>query len=235
MVLQHAVRSPFPARHAHGDVHRPDPVRIAAIAGALALNAAALMLMLAPPGQLQLPASRPPTMQGEWFEPRPLPPPPPPEIVPVQPVVPPPDPVAPRRQVRVAGPVPHSAPIADPGPANVDVPVTPEATTPDHAGSEQATPAASGMQLAYAEASLPPYPPAALRAGHQGTVVLKVLVDIDGRPLRVDVDAGSGYRELDDMARRHVLRRWRFQPALRDGQPVQAIGLVPITFSLDRS
>ncbi len=47
-------------------------------------------------------------------------------------------------------------------------------------------------------------------------------------------EAVLGYRELDEAARRHVLRRWRFQPAMRDGRAVQAIGLVPIEFSLDR-
>lgn len=84
------------------------------------------------------------------------------------------------------------------------------------------------------QASSPPYPRDALRSGHQGTVVLQVLVGVDGRPLEVVVETGSGYRELDETARRHVLRRWRFQPAMRDGRAVQAIGLVPIEFRLDR-
>jgi len=30
-----------------------------------------------------------------------------------------------------------------------------------------------------------------------------------------------------------VLRHWRFQPALRDGVAVEAVGLVPIAFRLD--
>jgi protein TonB len=93
---------------------------------------------------------------------------------------------------------------------------------------------AVGMRLAYARASAPPYPSAELRAGHQGTVTLRVLVDVDGRPLQVDVETGSGYRRLDEAARRHVLRNWTFQPAMRDGHAVQAIGLVPIEFTLER-
>src|SRR5690606_12075743 len=134
----------------------------------------------------------------------------------------------------VPAPVQHVVAAAvDPAPPTVDVPSHEAAT--DTTPRETVTGPARGMQLAYAEASLPPYPPAALRAGHQGTVVLKVLVDVDGRPLKVEVETGSGYRELDDAARRHVLRRWRFQPAMRDGQAAQAIGLVPITFNLDRT
>jgi protein TonB len=31
-----------------------------------------------------------------------------------------------------------------------------------------------------------------------------------------------------------VLKRWSFQPATRDGAPVQAIGLVPVQFNLRR-
>lgn len=241
MVLQHAVRShavhsPVPALSMHparDDAHRPDPVRITGIAGALVLNAAALMLMLAPLGQPGPPATRPPALQGEWFEPRPLPPPPPPPaIVPLRPEVPPPSAVAPPRPAGVPTPAQQLAPAVAPAITTVDVPSYEPAT--DTTSRETTTGPVGGMQLAYAEASLPPYPPAALRAGYQGTVVLRVLVDVDGRPLRVEVETGSGYRELDDAARRHVLRRWRFQPAMRDGQAAQAIGLVPITFDLDR-
>jgi len=209
-------------------------VRITGIAGALVLNAAALMLMLAPPAPPAPAPARAPTLQGEWFEPRPLPPPPPPPLVPVRTLPAPPQAAPAPRQVARPEPAPPVRAAANPAPVPTPVPLPAE--TPFDAGDPGGTGTgpASGLQLAYAEASLPPYPPSALRAGHQGTVVLQVLVDVDGRPLRVEVDTGSGYRELDDAARRHVLRRWRFQPAMRDGQPVQAIGLVPITFSLDR-
>src|SRR3546814_12096634 len=79
------------------------------------------------------------------------------------------------------------------------------------------------------------YPRAALRAGLQGTVMLQVLVDVDGRPLQVDVEHSSGYRVLDNAARRYVLQHWTFRPAMRDGRPVQTVGLVPIAYSLDCS
>jgi protein TonB len=67
---------------------------------------------------------------------------------------------------------------------------------------------------------------------HEGTVLLEVLVDVDGRPLRVDVRRSSGHRQLDDAAREQVLARWRFRPAMRDGRAIQAIGLVPVNFML---
>jgi protein TonB len=90
------------------------------------------------------------------------------------------------------------------------------------------------VRLEYARAPAPSYPRAALREGVEGTVLLQVLVDVDGRPLRVDVHRSSGDRRLDLAARDQVLRHWRFRPAIRDGRAVRAIGLVPIDFSLDR-
>ena len=42
-------------------------------------------------------------------------------------------------------------------------------------------------------------------------------------------------RGLDRAAREHVLKKWRFQPAMQDGVPVQAWGRVPIVFTLGRA
>jgi protein TonB len=90
----------------------------------------------------------------------------------------------------------------------------------------------TGAQLAYISAPAPKYPGDAARAGAQGTVLLKVLVDIDGTPLEVTLERSSGNRSLDRAAREQVLKHWRFQPAVRNGRTVQAYGLVPIDFSL---
>lgn len=92
----------------------------------------------------------------------------------------------------------------------------------------------TGAVLQYASAPPPAYPREALRAGTSGTVVLEVLVGVDGRPLRADVLSSSGHRALDQAARRQVLARWMFKPALMAGVPVQAIGHVPVEFRLDR-
>lgn len=107
--------------------------------------------------------------------------------------------------------------IVDTGPA---IDITPVATAP------------SPVQLEYRSAPAPAYPRMAMQRGLTGTVLLQVLVGIDGRPLEVTVAQTSGHRELDEAARAQVLKRWSFQPASRDGQPVQAIGMVPIEFSL---
>lgn len=237
MVLQPRVRSPFPVPHARQQPHdasRPDPVRIIGISGALLLNSAALLLMLVP---LSRPATGPAPsrdIQAEWFEPRPVPPPAPPEIVPVERPVTPPAPTAPVQRVLTPEPVTVAPPVVDGGSIAVDPAPMVESGGADNAASTSASGPVTGMRLAYATASAPPYPRNELLAGHQGTVTLRVLVGIDGKPLQVEVESGSGYRRLDEAARRHVLRHWTFQPAMRDGQAVKAIGLVPIEFSLDR-
>jgi len=46
------------------------------------------------------------------------------------------------------------------------------------------------------------------------------------------VQSSSGNRSLDEAARKHVLKRWMFRPAMQGGRAVQAIGLVPVAFSL---
>jgi protein TonB len=67
-----------------------------------------------------------------------------------------------------------------------------------------------------------------------GTVLLQVLVDINGQPIEVSISRSSGHRELDEAARLQVLKRWSFQPAIQNGKAVQALGLVPIEFNLRR-
>lgn len=230
MVLQPQARSPSHEPH---DARRPDPVRIVGISGAIALNAAALLLMLAP---LSRPDTAPPPpkySQPDWFEPRPVPPPPPPEIVPVERAAVPPAPHTPVK--RIARPEQPAVipPVVDGGSIAFE-PAPPAAASGDIAPPGADTGPVTGMRLAYASASAPPYPRSELLAGHQGTVVLRVLVGVDGHPLEVEIESGSGYRRLDEAARRHVLRNWSFQPAMRDGRAVQAIGLVPIEFSLER-
>jgi len=236
MVLHPEARSPSPvlhARHAPDGARRPDPVRIVGLCGALLLNGAALMLMLVPLGRPATAPEPPGGIEAEWFEPRPVPPPPPPQIAPVvPPATPAPAMVPTQRSVSPEAPVVAPA-LVDGGTLAADPLPRPTGGANGDAPSASPGPAV-GVRLAYASATAPPYPRAELRAGHQGTVVLRVLVDVDGRPLQVEVERGSGYRRLDEAARRHVLRQWSFQPAMRDGRAVQAIGLVPIEFSLDR-
>lgn len=207
----------------------PDPKRIAGYAFAIAFNLSLLMLLLAP---MQGPAGLRPATDAdpriEWYPPRTVPPPQPPEVPVQRPAV------QPTQAPRVREPVPKQPPVVLPdGGGELAVAEPPaDATPPAVAGIGDIAPPARGVALEYASAPPPPYPAAARRMRLEGTVLLEVLVDVDGRPLRVDVRESSGHRPLDAAARAQVLAHWRFRPAMRDGRPIQAIGLVPVNFRL---
>jgi len=78
----------------------------------------------------------------------------------------------------------------------------------------------------------PPYPAVARRLRQQGRVVVRVVVGVDGRPLSVAVEAGSGYASLDDAAVSAV-RSWSFVPAQEDGVPIEASADIPVLFRLE--
>ena len=208
-----------------------DPARIATMSGTLALNLLAFGLLMMP---LAMPTPVVDLPREPGLVVRDIPP---DIIVPVE-IVKEKQPVTPQRQV--AQP---TAPRNNTLPASSD-PVAVETGTepvvdsgPADAGPVDIGPVASAptaIQLQYAHAPPPKYPRNAQRLGWTGTVLLQVLVGIDGRPLEVAIAQGSGHRELDEAAREQVLKRWRFQPAMQGERPVQALGLVPIEFSLPR-
>ena len=209
---------------------RPELPRILAIAAAIALHAFAFMLLLIPMATPRLDnaaAEAKPAVQ--WLTPEIPPPPKPPETVAVvRPQTP-----KPQTQPRVAQPsITPATPqvVVDGGTLAADPVVDSAPSVPD-IGPGHDTPL-SGVQLEYAFAPAPRYPGDAARIGAEGTVLLKILVGTDGAPLEVVVQKGSGNRSLDRAAREHVLAKWRFKPAMSNGQAVQADGLVPVVFSM---
>jgi protein TonB len=78
----------------------------------------------------------------------------------------------------------------------------------------------------------PEYPPAARRAGEEGTVTLKVFVTDGGRAGQVEVAKSSGFPKLDEAAVKEVQRNWRFVPGKEDGKPVSMWHTFAVTFRL---
>jgi protein TonB len=113
---------------------------------------------------------------------------------------------------------------APPPPAAAPVATTPAAPVPAPLATADSAP-----RLLSSPA--PRYPRDAQRRGLSGTVLLRIHVGADGEPQSVDLVQGSGARELDRAAVEAV-RRWRFAPATRGGQPVEGSVQVPITFNL---
>lgn len=81
------------------------------------------------------------------------------------------------------------------------------------------------------EGEPPRYPTESRRKKEQGTVVLRLLIGTDGRVQQVSIAESSGFDRLDKAAF-DAARRWRWQPMLRDGAPVEVRGLMPIPFVL---
>ena len=207
---------------------RFDTSRILGYSTAIALHALALGLLLVPLSQTPIRNDAKPEPRWQVPEARPVVPPPVPPVVPITRQLPPPRQPALPAPVEIA-PMPVFATEAVmPLPADIAAPVDAIANSNDGTASAPL----QGVQLAYLHAPAPAYPRDALIAGIEGTVTLRVLVGEDGRPLEVSIETSSGNRSLDNAARQQVLRRWKFQPASDNGRPVQAIGLVPVSFSL---
>jgi protein TonB len=149
-------------------------------------------------------------------------------------------------------PPPRAArPVARPEPVPPPVmTAAPEAPAPDSTFSVPPQPPAPPVEPAprpapaaavsparfdadYLHNPRPAYPVLSRRLGEEGRVVLNVRVLADGSPGRVEVQASSGYPRLDQAALEAV-SRWRFVPAKRGEEPLDASVLVPLNFRLDR-
>ena len=89
----------------------------------------------------------------------------------------------------------------------------------------------SASQVAYLDPPNPIYPTRAKRAGQKGTVVLRVLIDVTGRPAQVSVQRSSGHEALDE-AGLSAVRAARFRPYAEAGIAQAVWVLVPINFVL---
>jgi periplasmic protein TonB len=75
------------------------------------------------------------------------------------------------------------------------------------------------------------YPEEAAAEGVEGTTVLTVLVTETGTVAEVKVERGSGDRRLDRAAM-DCVRRWRYLPAVQNGQPRRVYTRATVSFKL---
>ncbi len=107
-------------------------------------------------------------------------------------------------------------------------PVTPApAANPSQASRLPATADAGPVPVSQPP---PTYPREALRRGEGGTVRVTATIAADGSVERMDVAQSSGNRYLDRAAL-DAVRRWRFKPAMRNGQPVSGTVVIPVNFA----
>ncbi|MGD0388050.1 MAG: TonB family protein [Tepidisphaeraceae bacterium] len=136
-----------------------------------------------------------------------------------------------RQRPAEASPPPESPAVAAPSPAiafaePVDAPVH-RAETPRTAPTEK-----SAIRLTYGEGEgeqpAPDYPPEAVRAGQEGTVVVRMTVGEDGRVTQAEAISPCPWPVLNSAAVRSVRTTWRFRKG-----PVR-IYEVSIQFQLNR-
>ena len=78
----------------------------------------------------------------------------------------------------------------------------------------------------------PDYPADERRAGHEGRVVVSVLIGVDGRVKQVKrVSAASD--SFFEATERRALDKWRFKPGTRDGVPIETWEEVGVRFVLN--
>lgn len=194
----------------------------------------------------------PPMLVSLIAPPQPAPEPaPPPEVVP-------PEPPKPKPVVKQQKPKPRPKPEPTPEPVAEPVPVPQpkmEETPPPAPVQQQVVqpaPAAPKVAeakpepqpepepviepprfgVAYLNNPPPAYPSLSRRIGEEGRVVLRVLVGVNGKPEKVEIENGSGSQRLDNAALEAV-RNWKFIPARRNNEAISAYVLVPVKFSLD--
>ena len=91
-------------------------------------------------------------------------------------------------------------------------------------------PLGSAGAPAFSRQVAPVYPAQARRLGREGTVVLKLVIDAEGRLQGVEVvqAASFGFTE----AAVNAIRQSSYRPAVAAGRPVQAQALITIRFTL---
>jgi TonB family protein len=86
-------------------------------------------------------------------------------------------------------------------------------------------------QPRYLDTPRPGYPEIARREGREGRVLLRVLVDDQGRTKTVEINSSSGNEALDRAAAEAV-KRWHFHPARYEDKAIESWLRIPIEFRL---
>ena len=145
----------------------------------------------------------------------------------------PPQVVQPPKQVKKEQPKPvqQKAPTNNPNVVEKFVAPAPVAEGP---AQPVETITEASATAAYLNNPPPAYPEAAQEKGWEGTVILSVLVQPDGKAKTVEIKTSSG-RKILDQAASQTVQRWTFVPARKGDTAVEGWVEVPIDFRLSAS
>lgn len=111
--------------------------------------------------------------------------------------------------------------------------INPEPTSVAQEGPAQEAPVTlPHLNADYLNNPAPDYPSTSRQSGEQGRVLMRALIDAEGRVERIELRKTSGYNLLDQAAL-DTVKNWRFVPAYRGKQPVSAWIVIPISFTLE--
>lgn len=169
-------------------------------------------------------------------------------VAPAEPPKPEPPPPAPQPKKLAPAPAPliAAAPTPTPAPPTFVAP-PPEPAPPQPVNVTPAPPAppapAPAPPMAPVLKQVPPsavrylkeptlnFPLLSKRAKEQGTVVLRITVDVNGRLKEAWVQKSSGFERLDQAALKDI-HSARFAPQMEDGKPVEWQTLAPLAYDL---
>lgn len=108
----------------------------------------------------------------------------------------------------------------------IKIPVTPVDTIPDPVIVE------AKRSQRYKSQFQPPYPPGLLRIDKEGLITVRVLVGTDGRAKQIELIA-SPHEGFWTATKRHALKKWRFEPATKDGVRFESWITLKVRFQID--
>jgi len=114
-----------------------------------------------------------------------------------------------------------------------EVEVVNESTVAEALPAKSQSGVAKNIKAINLKCPAPPYPSRARRRGLEGVVRLVVRIGEDGRVQQVNVINSSGRKDMDDAAKKTVLKRWSYLPAQQWGHAVASQEVVQIQFRLD--
>lgn len=161
--------------------------------------------------------------------PEPKPPVPPPE--------PRPDPRPSNSHITTVDPI--VPPLPSPGPTIAELPPTPPQPGPVIGTGTLPTPIPLDLPIVrkgprfatVGDAIRPPYPISKREAGDEASLRLRLSIDERGRVIAVDA-VGRADPTFLEAARRHILRVWRYQPAMEGAKAIPSSTIITLKFEL---
>ncbi|RYY01182.1 MAG: energy transducer TonB [Gammaproteobacteria bacterium] len=81
--------------------------------------------------------------------------------------------------------------------------------------------------------SKPEYPAASIRLGEAGTTGLNLYIGEDGKVSDAQVSSTSGSERLDEAAKKHAIRSWKFIPCMNGDKPVACWHAIKFTWRIE--